>query len=64
MIIGKKDNVSIWRTYFVANEFHELQTFRRINLTFQLFFILLLLKVIKILVNIDKIQYFLFRLLI
>lgn len=27
--------VSIWRTYFVANEWNELQTLRRINPTFQ-----------------------------
>lgn len=37
--------VSVWRTYFVANEFNEIQTHRRINLSFQLFFVLFLLKV-------------------
>jgi meckelin len=47
--IGNANTVSVWRTYFVANEFHEIQTFRRINPTFQLFFVLFLLKVIKIL---------------
>ena len=31
--------------YFVANEFNEIQTFRRINVPFQLFSVLLLLKV-------------------
>ena len=31
--------------YFVANEFNEIQTFRRINVPFQLFSILLFLKV-------------------
>ena len=28
--------VSIWRTYFVANEWNELQTLRKINPTFQI----------------------------
>ncbi|CAF3346369.1 unnamed protein product [Rotaria socialis] len=45
---GIKDNVSIWRTYFVANEYHEIQAFRRINVTFQIFFVLFLLKVINL----------------
>jgi len=48
IFIGHLNTVSVWRTYFVANEFHEIQTFRRVNLTFQLFFVLFLLKVIKI----------------
>ncbi|CAF4454372.1 unnamed protein product, partial [Adineta steineri] len=42
------NTVSVWRTYFAANEFHEIQTFRRINLTFQIFFVLFLLKVINL----------------
>ncbi len=46
--IAYLNTVSVWRTYFVANEFHEIQTFRRINLTVQLFFVLFLLKVITI----------------
>ncbi|CAF3900474.1 unnamed protein product [Rotaria sordida] len=45
---GYKNTVSIWRTYFVANEFQEIQAFRRINVTFQLFFVLFLLKVINL----------------
>ncbi|CAF4828802.1 unnamed protein product [Rotaria sp. Silwood1] len=45
---GNKNTVSIWRTYFVANEFQEIQTFRRISVTFQLFFVLFLLKVINL----------------
>jgi meckelin len=48
IILGHLNTVSVWRTYFVANEFNEIQTFRRINLTFQLFFVLFLLKVIRI----------------
>lgn len=44
-LVGNVDDISIWRTYFVANEFQEIQTFRRINLTLQLFFVLFLLKV-------------------
>ena len=46
--LGNLNTVSVWRTYFVANEYNEIQTFRRINLTFQLFFVLFLLKVIII----------------
>ncbi|CAF0826220.1 unnamed protein product [Adineta steineri] len=45
---GNGNTVSVWRTYFAANEFHEIQTFRRINLTFQIFFVLFLLKVINL----------------
>jgi len=43
--LAKYNGVSVWRTYFVANEYHEIQTFRRINVSFQLFFVLFLLKV-------------------
>lgn len=42
---GSQDTVSVWRTYFVANEYNEIQTFRRINVPFQLFFILFFLQV-------------------
>ncbi|CAF5111302.1 unnamed protein product, partial [Rotaria sp. Silwood1] len=45
---GNPNTVSIWRTYFAANELNELQTFRRINVPFQLFFVLLLLKGINL----------------
>ncbi|UJR38008.1 hypothetical protein I4U23_030690 [Adineta vaga] len=45
---GSLNPVSVWRTYFVANEFHEIQTFRRINPTIQLFFVLFMLKVINL----------------
>ncbi|XP_062619193.1 meckelin-like [Saccostrea cucullata] len=35
---SKKENpVSIWRTYFVANEWNEIQTCRKINHIFQIF---------------------------
>ena len=37
--------VSIWRTYFVANEWNEIQAKRRISLTFQLIVTVFLLKV-------------------
>ncbi|XP_045605694.1 meckelin [Procambarus clarkii] len=37
--------ISIWRTYFIANEWHELQTYRKIDLGCQLFLTLLFLKV-------------------
>ncbi len=43
--VGIPNTVSVWRSCFVANEYSEIQTFRRINVTFQLIFVLLLLKV-------------------
>uniref|UniRef100_UPI00398E4F66 meckelin-like n=1 Tax=Pristiophorus japonicus TaxID=55135 RepID=UPI00398E4F66 len=39
-------SVSIWRTYFIANEWNEIQTKRKINPILQLFVVLLLLEVI------------------
>ncbi|CAF4599618.1 unnamed protein product [Rotaria sp. Silwood1] len=42
------NTVSAWRTCFVANEFNEIQTFRRIHVPFHLFFALFLLKVINL----------------
>lgn len=44
-----KDNnqpVSIWRTYFVANEWNEIQSHRRTSLTIQLICTVLLIKVL------------------
>ena len=38
--------VSIWRTYFVANEWNELQTTRKINDTFQVITVLFFLHVV------------------
>ena len=38
--------VSIWRTYFVANEWNEIQTTRKICPLFQIFVTLLFLKVV------------------
>ncbi|XP_041104732.1 meckelin-like isoform X2 [Polyodon spathula] len=38
--------VSIWRTYFVANEWNELQTLRKINPVFQIFAVLFFLEVV------------------
>ncbi|CAF0975869.1 unnamed protein product [Adineta ricciae] len=43
---GDLNHVSAWRTCFVANEFNEIQTFRRIRVSFHLLLVLLLLKVI------------------
>ena len=37
--------VSIWRTYFVANEWNEIQTIRKISPTFQIMAVLFLLEV-------------------
>ena len=42
------DSVSIWRTYFVANEWNELQTRRRTHLAFGLFVVLALLLCTKV----------------
>ncbi|KFM66491.1 Meckelin, partial [Stegodyphus mimosarum] len=39
--------VSIWRTYFVANEWAEIQSQRKINLSIQLFGVLFFLKVLE-----------------
>ena len=47
-ILGKKGSVSCWRTLFVANEWNEIQTFRKTNLTIQLVFTLLFLKVVNL----------------
>lgn len=44
-LLGKADGVSAWRTCFVANEFNEIQTFRRIHVSFHLLFVLFFLKV-------------------
>ncbi|KAI1894152.1 hypothetical protein AGOR_G00112870 [Albula goreensis] len=38
--------VSIWRTYFVANEWNEIQTVRKINPTFQVASVLFFLEVV------------------
>ncbi|KAL7840509.1 hypothetical protein AOLI_G00258320 [Acnodon oligacanthus] len=38
--------VSIWRTYFVANEWNEIQTIRKISPTFQIIAILFFLEVV------------------
>ncbi|XP_043922225.1 meckelin [Protopterus annectens] len=38
--------VSIWRTYFVANEWNEIQTVRKINPLFQIFAVLFFLEVV------------------
>lgn len=37
--------VSIWRTYFVANEWNEIQTIRKIDPTFQVIAVLFFLEV-------------------
>ncbi|KAK3540968.1 hypothetical protein QTP86_007693 [Hemibagrus guttatus] len=39
--------VSIWRTYFVANEWNEIQTIRKINPTFQIISVLFFLEVVR-----------------
>ncbi|CAF3802666.1 unnamed protein product [Rotaria magnacalcarata] len=47
-ILGTSENVSVWRTYFAANELNEIQTFRRVNVPFQILFVLFFLKVINL----------------
>ncbi|CAF4483081.1 unnamed protein product, partial [Rotaria sp. Silwood2] len=42
------NDVSVWRTYFAANEYNELQTFRRISVTFHILSVLFFLKVINL----------------
>ncbi|XP_068208396.1 meckelin [Palaemon carinicauda] len=42
---GEQHPISIWRTYFIANEWNELQTHRKIDLGCQLFITLIFLKV-------------------
>ncbi|XP_076009846.1 meckelin [Genypterus blacodes] len=42
----KPSPVSIWRTYFVANEWNEIQTIRKISPTFQIMAVLFLLEVV------------------
>lgn len=39
------NSVSIWRTYFVANEWNEIQTLRKTSLNFQLVASVFLLEV-------------------
>lgn len=43
---SQENPVSIWRTYFVANEWNEIQTMRKINTVFQLFAVVLFLVVL------------------
>uniref|UniRef100_A0A673LSD5 Meckelin-like n=1 Tax=Sinocyclocheilus rhinocerous TaxID=307959 RepID=A0A673LSD5_9TELE len=42
---SQASSVSIWRTYFVANEWNEIQTIRKINPTFQVIAVLFFLEV-------------------
>lgn len=44
----KKGDVSCWRTLFVANEWNEIQTFRKTNTSIQLVLVLFFLKVINL----------------
>lgn len=52
-------SVSIWRTYFIANEWNEIQTLRKLNPTLLLVFVLLFLEVVglKNLAEIDPSPY-------
>lgn len=46
--LNDQNKVSCWRSLFVANEWNELQTYRRINTSIQLISVLFLLKVINL----------------
>lgn len=46
--LKNQNKISCWRTLFVANEWNELQTFRKTSLTLQLIFVLFLLKVVNL----------------
>ena len=46
--IKSYNKVSCWRSLFVANEWNEIQTFRKINPTIQLIFVLFFLKVVNL----------------
>ncbi|CAL8079935.1 unnamed protein product [Orchesella dallaii] len=46
MYHDKNESVSIWRTYFVANEWNEIQTSRKINIPAQIILSLFFLEVI------------------
>ena len=39
--------LKVWRTYLVANEWNELQTTRKINLSLQVILVILVLRVIQ-----------------
>ena len=43
---GQEASVSIWRTYFLANEWNELQVTRKINPIFQIFCVIFFLHVV------------------
>ena len=42
--INKLNQISCWRTLFVANEWNEIQVYRKINPTFQILLVIFLLK--------------------
>lgn len=46
--IKAEQPVSIWRLYFIANEWNEIQTLRKINLAYQLIAMLFFLKVVDL----------------
>lgn len=43
-----ESKVSIWRSYFIANEWNEIQTHRKSNGVVQLVFVIIILEVQKI----------------
>ena len=42
---GRSEVVSVWRTYFVANEWNELQVTRKSSISLQIVLVLFVLKV-------------------
>ena len=45
---SKENVVSVWRRYFVANEWNELQELRRSSVSLQIIFVLFILKVSRL----------------
>jgi hypothetical protein len=41
----QQTSVSAWRTCFIANEFNQMQTFRRVRVSFQLLLVVFIIKV-------------------
>lgn len=53
--------VSIWRTYFIANEWNEIQTVRKINPVFQVLAVLFFLEVLPLHLQLLFLLFFIFH---
>lgn len=54
---NKGETVSIWRMYFVANEWNELQVVRKTSMSLQIILVLMILKVKRILKIIRNLRF-------